>query len=432
MEGVHFYALEGRELELELHRLRPAFVVLYDQSPAAIRELEVYSASALLCPEARQDRLLRIYMLFYAESLEQQKFCAAVDRERKVFKSLIQQKAVMMCPISEDGKAVVERPQGGLGDPLGTAVPLLPFGSGSTANNAITRNAGGLLARAKKRAGEVVVDMREFGSSLPGVLHAHGFRVSPCTLEVGDYVLSPEICVERKSIPDLIQSFTTGRLYTQAQAMAKHYKYPVLLIEFSGDKAFALQVGDALHSQSFEGRSRCVLCFLALLETLTPPLSTLRARSGRGRLVLRRGHLPARSRLQAGTSGHPRPKAEGDLVAVHPGHRGRLRAAQVEPGGALARDRPADRNSRGPPPEERRGVQRGGPGRPQEAAGCDGRKLQAAGEGRGDPEWGGCHVGGRAQEGNEQRQGRQGPLQPAELALRWSPEHQLRVAVSKV
>ena len=49
MEGVHFYALEGRELELELHRLRPAFVVLYDQSPAAIRELEVYSASALLC-----------------------------------------------------------------------------------------------------------------------------------------------------------------------------------------------------------------------------------------------------------------------------------------------------------------------------------------------------------------------------------------------
>ena len=120
----------------------------------------------------------------------------------------------------------------------------MAFGSGSVANNAITRQGGGLLASARKKAGAIIVDMREFSSNSPGVLHAHGFEIVPCTLEVGDYILSPEICVERKAIPDLIQSFGSGRLFQQAQSMAKHYKFPVLLIEFSGDKAFALQGAD--------------------------------------------------------------------------------------------------------------------------------------------------------------------------------------------
>lgn len=36
---------------------------------------------------------------------------------------------------------------------------------------------------------------------------------------------------------------TDTSLNPQAEAMSKHYKTPVLLIEFEGDKAFALQVG---------------------------------------------------------------------------------------------------------------------------------------------------------------------------------------------
>lgn len=48
------------------------------------------------------------------------------------------------------------------------------------------------------------------------------------------------MCVERKSISDLKQSFISGRLYHQAEAMSRHYKMPILLIEFDRDKAFAL------------------------------------------------------------------------------------------------------------------------------------------------------------------------------------------------
>ncbi|MCO5589175.1 hypothetical protein L7F22_043141 [Adiantum nelumboides] len=49
------------------------------------------------------------------------------------------------------------------------------------------------------------------------------------------------MCVERKSLPDLIQSFNSGRLYTQCELMSIHYQHPILLIEFDQDKSFSLQ-----------------------------------------------------------------------------------------------------------------------------------------------------------------------------------------------
>lgn len=89
---------------------------------------------------------------------------------------------------------------------------------------------------------QIIVDMREFMSSLPNVLHQKGMRIIPVTLEVGDYILSPLICVERKSIQDLFMSFTSGRLYHQVETMVRYYRIPVLLIEFSQDKSFSFQV----------------------------------------------------------------------------------------------------------------------------------------------------------------------------------------------
>lgn len=61
-------------------------------------------------------------------------------------------------------------------------------------------------------ATQVIVDVREFRSSLPCLLHAGAFDVVPVTITIGDYILTPEICVERKSLPDLISSFNSGRL----------------------------------------------------------------------------------------------------------------------------------------------------------------------------------------------------------------------------
>lgn len=64
------------------------------------------------------------------------------------------------------------------------------------------------------------------------------------SFQVGDYILSPDICVERKSLSDLIGSLNSGRLYNQAQAMTRYYKRPILLIEFDQNKPFHLQVSN--------------------------------------------------------------------------------------------------------------------------------------------------------------------------------------------
>ena len=72
------------------------------------------------------------------------------------------------------------------------------------------------------------------------MLHLHGIEVKPVTLEIGDYILSPEVCVERKAIPDLIQSLSSGRLFNQAEAMMRYYKRPALLIECEDHRPFGL------------------------------------------------------------------------------------------------------------------------------------------------------------------------------------------------
>ncbi len=87
----------------------------------------------------------------------------------------------------------------------------------------------------------IVVDMREFRSELPSLIHRRGVEIDPVTIEVGDYILTPEICVERKSVSDLIGSLQNGRLYNQATNMTRFYARPMLLIEFDHNKPFALQ-----------------------------------------------------------------------------------------------------------------------------------------------------------------------------------------------
>jgi DNA excision repair protein ERCC-4 len=108
------------------------------------------------------------------------------------------------------------------------------------------------------------VDVREFMSSLPSILHQSGFKLMPATIEVGDYVLSPDVCVERKAIPDLIGSLQSGRLYNQAEAMCRHYKIPILLIEFEREKSFALQALGDMGSEITLTSTQSRLCLLVL------------------------------------------------------------------------------------------------------------------------------------------------------------------------
>ena len=56
----------------------------------------------------------------------------------------------------------------------------------------------------------MIVDTREFQSQLPMVLHGRGMHIAPLTLDVGDYVISADACIERKAHSDLAASLNGG------------------------------------------------------------------------------------------------------------------------------------------------------------------------------------------------------------------------------
>ena len=77
----------------------------------------------------------------------------------------------------------------------------------------------------------VVADEREKASGVPEELSKLGVRVYFSTLPVADYVLNPEIAVERKSVRDLVSSVYDSRLFYQAAKLSAAYAKPFLLVE---------------------------------------------------------------------------------------------------------------------------------------------------------------------------------------------------------
>eukprot|EP00541_Cyclophora_tenuis_P019120 CAMPEP_0116577490 /NCGR_PEP_ID=MMETSP0397-20121206/21177_1 /TAXON_ID=216820 /ORGANISM="Cyclophora tenuis, Strain ECT3854" /LENGTH=270 /DNA_ID=CAMNT_0004106769 /DNA_START=136 /DNA_END=944 /DNA_ORIENTATION=- len=152
--------------------------------------------------------------------------------------------------------------------------------SGSYANGtlplAVDTRKGRGKAKSSQERREIAVDVREFRSSLPSVLHQGGMRLAPVTLTVGDFVLSNVHCVERKSISDLFGSFASGRLYQQAEAMTRFYKCPCLLIEFDPTKSFSLLNQNEI---GVEIRTDAITSKLALLAMHFPKLRILWSRS---------------------------------------------------------------------------------------------------------------------------------------------------------
>ena len=77
----------------------------------------------------------------------------------------------------------------------------------------------------------VVADERERASGVPEELSKLNVRVYFSRLPVADYVLNPELAVERKSVKDLVSSVYDSRLFYQAAKLSAAYAKPFLLVE---------------------------------------------------------------------------------------------------------------------------------------------------------------------------------------------------------
>lgn len=202
---------------------------------------------------------VKVFFLMYDGSTEESKYLHTLGKEKKSFEKLIQSKANMVISLPE---FAANRNN----DPLAQPNPSMITDSRTVVNSRVL----------KEESIKVVVDLREFRSHLPFLLHTNGLQIIPATITVGDYILSPDICVERKGISDMFQSFASGRLYNQVEIMLRHYKFSALLIEFSSDKSFCLQAAKDLGT---EIRLDNICSKISLLVMKFPTLKILWSRN---------------------------------------------------------------------------------------------------------------------------------------------------------
>eukprot|EP00158_Paraphelidium_tribonemae_P008181 Partr_v1_DN28501_c0_g1_i1_m73379 putative Excision repair cross-complementing rodent repair deficiency, complementation group 4 len=190
-EQPHVIIMTNDEIR-SIFKYQPRFIILFDPVHSAVREIECFKAIS-------PGRQLRVYFCMYENSLEEQMYLDAIKHENDAFEALIRTKSEMNVFYDQEAK------------------------------NVAPSDISAYAPKTKRKP--IIVDMREFRAQLPFILHLQNFKVIPQTIEVGDYILSPDIAVERKAPADLSSSLRSGRLYEQAKKMCLNFKVAILLIE---------------------------------------------------------------------------------------------------------------------------------------------------------------------------------------------------------
>jgi len=97
----------------------------------------------------------------------------------------------------------------------------------------------------------IFVDSREQASSVNKELFSHeDVKVIMKPLDIGDYVLSKDVCVERKTVEDFLSSMLDGRLFAQIINMRQNYLKPLIILEGNLTELYTLR---NIHKNSIIG-----------------------------------------------------------------------------------------------------------------------------------------------------------------------------------
>jgi len=80
---------------------------------------------------------------------------------------------------------------------------------------------------------KIIVDSREanFARQILKILKELKTEIEIKKLEVGDYVLSEDVAVERKTVVDFVETLTRRNLFEQVYALKEVYVRPILVLE---------------------------------------------------------------------------------------------------------------------------------------------------------------------------------------------------------
>ncbi len=81
---------------------------------------------------------------------------------------------------------------------------------------------------------KIIVDNREYRSNVIRFLSGKKIEIESQQLDVGDYILSSRIGVERKKVDDFLSSLIEGKLFLQMRKLRDAYSRPVLILEGDG------------------------------------------------------------------------------------------------------------------------------------------------------------------------------------------------------
>ena len=98
----------------------------------------------------------------------------------------------------------------------------------------------------------IYADHREENSGIIAELRKkESLDVQTKQLDMGDFLLSNEVIVERKTIKDLLQSVVDGRLFAQLHALANSdYEKPLMIIEGFDEELYSLR---NIHENAIKG-----------------------------------------------------------------------------------------------------------------------------------------------------------------------------------
>lgn len=96
----------------------------------------------------------------------------------------------------------------------------------------------------------VLTDSRERNSPVIKHLEKSGIKVRSKHLKVGDYIASDRVGIERKQIPDFLQSIKNQRVFKQLESLAESYEKPLLILE--GDPELLFEE-NGMHPNSIMG-----------------------------------------------------------------------------------------------------------------------------------------------------------------------------------
>jgi len=95
----------------------------------------------------------------------------------------------------------------------------------------------------EEKSNEIIifVDSREQASNVTKELFEKECKIIMKPLDIGDYVLSKDVCIERKTVEDFLSSMLDGRLFSQMINLRENYEKPLILVEGNMDELFTLR-----------------------------------------------------------------------------------------------------------------------------------------------------------------------------------------------